>query len=406
MKRLEAEMLISKKLENRNLYFQDAFNKRYKVTNYDEFINLIMQGLEIYKNDIPEYEKMLMVYLDKMNVIVEKIMEFQTDDLRQIENSVDNLMSTSFPQTSMLNCILPGSFTVSLESNETAIKQIYAELGYESLRDYIELIKSPSRLNSYLGDSSKQLIAMHYIFYKTGHHSNARIKRNNTQKTLIQETVNHINSVVSTVAEKKEDYVTFVDEQKQEISSWFNASNEEFKKMMEDGKNQIVQLEETYEEKLKVEKPADFMKKQSLNYAFAAVAWSVCVIVLSVIVVLLLNFILSPSLSIGVNTVTINLFSEVRPIYSGVIVTLIISIIVYLIRVFIKLVISSKHLSDEYSQKYALTYFYLALIKDGKINDETKNAVLITLFNKADTGLIKNDSVSDLVNILSLYNNK
>ena len=57
--------------------------------------------------------------------------------------------------------------------------------------------------------------------------------------------------------------------------------------------------------------------------------------------------------------------------------------------------ISSKHLSEEYKQKYILTYFYLSLISEGKIDDSLSNAILSRLFTKADTGLIKNDASVD-----------
>ena len=59
--------------------------------------------------------------------------------------------------------------------------------------------------------------------------------------------------------------------------------------------------------------------------------------------------------------------------------------------------ISSKHLMEEYKQKYSLTYFYLSLVNNGSIKDEkSQNIILTSLFTKADTGLIKNDNSNEL----------
>ena len=59
--------------------------------------------------------------------------------------------------------------------------------------------------------------------------------------------------------------------------------------------------------------------------------------------------------------------------------------------------ISSKHLMEEYKQKYSLTYFYLSLVNNGNIEDEkSRNIILTSLFTKADTGLLKNDNSNDL----------
>ena len=65
--------------------------------------------------------------------------------------------------------------------------------------------------------------------------------------------------------------------------------------------------------------------------------------------------------------------------------------------------VSSKHLSEEYYQKYSLTYFYLSLLFDGKLDQKQADVILATLFSKADTGLLKNDTSSDTELITKLF---
>lgn len=69
----------------------------------------------------------------------------------------------------------------------------------------------------------------------------------------------------------------------------------------------------------------------------------------------------------------------------------IVSLLVYILRVFIKVANSNNHLSLEYAQKAALTDFYLSLLQyeSETINENDKTLIYSTLFSKVDTGLIK-----------------
>ena len=91
------------------------------------------------------------------------------------------------------------------------------------------------------------------------------------------------------------------------------------------------------------------------------------------------------------------------PIYSSVIIFSMIALIIYVLKLFIKMAVSSKHLSEEYYQKYSLTYFYLSLLNEGKLEQQHADIILATLFTKADTGLIKNDNSSDTEYITKLF---
>ncbi len=74
------------------------------------------------------------------------------------------------------------------------------------------------------------------------------------------------------------------------------------------------------------------------------------------------------------------------------ILALLVSIGVYLIRLFVKLALSAYHLSRDAKERYQLTYVYLSLINEGKISEKDRTIVLQSLFSRADTGLLKGDS--------------
>ena len=79
-----------------------------------------------------------------------------------------------------------------------------------------------------------------------------------------------------------------------------------------------------------------------------------------------------------------------------------ISFLIYIIRIIIKIIISSQHMLMEYEQKAALTRFYQALIQDGKeVDKEEKLIIFNALFRKTDTGLIKSGNSNDIDLLLS-----
>ena len=104
------------------------------------------------------------------------------------------------------------------------------------------------------------------------------------------------------------------------------------------------------------------MLEKSNEYKKKTIHWAIAIVTVSSILLVLLGFILSPKIEFGKKVITVNLFSTEMPVYSSIIILSMICLIIYVIRIFIKIMMSSKHLSEEYRQKYVLTYFYLSLV--------------------------------------------
>ena len=89
-------------------------------------------------------------------------------------------------------------------------------------------------------------------------------------------------------------------------------------------------------------------------------------------------------------------------ISTSFILVAVISFLLYIIRVLIKLILSSNHLAVEYQQKAALTRFYQALKKSGVEIDKDERLIIISsLFGRIDSGLVKADSSSDIEGVLA-----
>jgi len=82
-----------------------------------------------------------------------------------------------------------------------------------------------------------------------------------------------------------------------------------------------------------------------------------------------------------------------KPFYLlGFILTVITSVLVYLVRYFIKMAMSSFHLSRDARERENLSHFYLALIENGAVTEKERAIILNSLFSRSDSGLLKGDS--------------
>lgn len=408
IKKIEITKIIDKKMSSYPIRYTDLMNKTYSINSYEKYIQEFSLIKSSFKETIKEFFDIAENQINKMESLINTCDRNDIETAKQyIDNNFDNKLGISTYNRDISLKIL---FLQSLR-NENAysintIKQIYEELGYDNLLMYIELLKNPGLLNSYFSDSVKQNVAMHYILFKTNHHSLSRFKRNNTPSNLYNTMENNINESINEIINSKDDYINFMNEEKdnyiafkneekEKFDNWFIQSDEEYKDFMSNSKKKLSNLEKTYSEKLKVEEPSKFMLEKSNEYKKKAIHWAIAIVVVSVILLVLLGFILSPKIEFGKKIITVNLFSTEMPVYSSIIILSMICLIIYIIRLFVKIMMSSKHLSEEYRQKYVLTYFYLSLVNSGNIDEKLGNIILSLLFTKADTGLIKSDSSND-----------
>jgi hypothetical protein len=65
---------------------------------------------------------------------------------------------------------------------------------------------------------------------------------------------------------------------------------------------------------------------------------------------------------------------------------------VFAIRAVNKVMFSSFHLARDCEERYTLTYFYLSLLKDSKVDEKDRQLIMQSLFSRAETGLLREDS--------------
>ncbi len=235
------------------------------------------------------------------------------------------------------------------------------------------------------------------ILSKRNYSANKKIEElNHRVEELLTQNESQLNESLTKSKTDYQDYINKIDDFKSKkeklFDDWYKIATNDFNVFDESAKSKISHLEDVYFKKLQLSKPAKYWERKSTKYYSDAnksktiLLWMIGV---SSIFLALILFI-SPK------WIFETIFSENKSAiirWSLVFVTLI-SLIAFGIRAITKVMFSSFHLARDAEERHTLTFFYLSLLqeKDSKINDEDRKLILQSLFSRAETGLLKDDS--------------
>ena len=196
-------------------------------------------------------------------------------------------------------------------------------------------------------------------------------------------------SRMATVVQQTNDHFAKIETQK---NDFFETAN-----------NALGSLENLYGEKLKLSEPAEYWEKIDKEYNAKGTRWLIASAILSVIIIAgLITFL------VFVPTIFSEDYHWFDNLKNSAIVTVIASIAIYMLRLTVKMAMSSFHLARDAKERNNLSYFYLALIEKDAVSDKERALVLNSLFSRSDTGLLKGESspsmpsnIADLVDVLS-----
>lgn len=213
-------------------------------------------------------------------------------------------------------------------------------------------------------------------------------------KEVLADYTDNIKEAADNFSKLNNEYTVAFYEQERRIEEINGKSNsaiqnleEESQKFLADKSRRFTELEKLYSEKLKLEKPAEYWKKMSDTYSKQGKNWlilSVSVAV-AIIAMLICVIVFAPEV-FGKDT---HLYDIIK---NSAIITVIAGVAVYLLRTFIKMALSSVHLSRDAKEREQLSYFYLALIANGAVSEKEQALIINSLFSRSDTGLLKGDS--------------
>lgn len=153
-----------------------------------------------------------------------------------------------------------------------------------------------------------------------------------------------------------------------------------------DRKAKIQELENLYQEKLRLQKPAEYWNNAAKKFRLEGI---ICAVLLVIFLILgagyLSNFftdwLTGQELQVKLNTIQgIVIFGTLLAVYA------------FLIRVLSRLAFSAFHLMRDAEEREQLTYLYLSLINEKKIDETSRDIILQALFSRSETGLLTGES--------------
>lgn len=155
-----------------------------------------------------------------------------------------------------------------------------------------------------------------------------------------------------------------------------------FERQLTEWTEKVAILEKTYEEKLKLKKPAEYWAKSARRYGIQGGLWTLAIVAL--VVVAAINFqeifvtwLQGRETPVQLNTIQgVILYGSIAGVYA------------FLLRVLARLAFSSFHLMRDAEEREQLTYLYLSLTNEAEIDKESRDIVLQALFSRSETGLL------------------
>ncbi|WP_217587777.1 DUF6161 domain-containing protein [Lentibacillus saliphilus] len=174
-----------------------------------------------------------------------------------------------------------------------------------------------------------------------------------------------------------------------DLITWKEDLQNTTESFVEDKELELENLVSLYEEKLKLEGPAKYWEETKDQYKKIGKRWMITAVSISISFITFLTILL---LKLTINDTELNL-NSIKMMF---ILTVIISIGIFVINFFIRLSTSAYHLSRDAHERHQLAYVYLALLKDKSVEESDRSIVLQSLFSRADTGLLKGESSPSL----------
>jgi hypothetical protein len=173
------------------------------------------------------------------------------------------------------------------------------------------------------------------------------------------------------------------------FNEWFDNSKENFTTFDTESKGKIADLEKTYEELLRLKKPAEYWSLRAITLkaeGWKAVKWLIGLIAFACITLYTLLWLTPEGMLLSF------VKGNAQAIKWSIVYVTFISFLAFGIRALNKIAFSSFHLARDAEEREQLTYVYLSLIKDNAVDEKDKNLIMQSLFSRAETGLLKDDS--------------
>ncbi len=230
-------------------------------------------------------------------------------------------------------------------------------------------------------------------------------KLRESSKNYLNESEDHLNTYFKRTKDNYDAHLKSIDDdnssQKKAYNEWYENTQDVFNTFNTESAKKIKELESAYEEKLRLQKPADYWAKRAIELkkeGWSTLRWLVGLVLFASITLYYLLW-QTPE---GMLKAFFEGDTSTALRWSIVFVTFI-SFLFFGVRALTKVTFSTFHLARDAEERERLTYVYLAMIKDAVMDKEDRHLIMQSLFSRADTGLLKEDSSPTMPGAGSLF---
>lgn len=161
--------------------------------------------------------------------------------------------------------------------------------------------------------------------------------------------------------------------------------NKKFDEKLHTWSEAISELEKTYEEKLRLKKPAEYWEKAAKKYKKQAIVWTSLIGMLAMLGLFyfhdfFVTWLRGQETAVKLSTIQgVILFGAFAATFA------------YLMKVLSRLAFSAFHLMRDAEEREQLTYLYLSLINESELDKDARDIVLQALFSRTETGLLQQE---------------
>jgi hypothetical protein len=214
-------------------------------------------------------------------------------------------------------------------------------------------------------------------------------KIKNDLRSQLSESETQLTEPLTNANQDYNKYVALIDKFKSDketlFDEWYEGTDEE-----KGVKDKISELKNTYEELLRLKEPADYWDKRAKKLSTQGwISFAALILFIGIVIWSLGELLWKTPEQIYTSFFDEDKSAAIR--WSIIYVTFI-SFMAFCIKAITKVMFSSFHLARDSEERNTLTYFYLSLLNDSNIEKEDRQLIMQSLFSRADTGLLKDDS--------------
>ena len=391
-----------------NLQLVDITGKSFPISSLKELESLLESEIQHWKKVKEEFSQGEMhpciSFVSTMEQALKQIQSWSDYNHDQIKNQIEGMRRNSFSNYRS-SWVWSGHPFVSkfVESHRiNGVGSATAFLDFVAKQSLTNVNHYPSFLGAMAGyefmNQDSEILSR-----RKGEEESIdrlRLRLEEVTNTAITQTEKFTDSIDDWDKKRRMSWSDFVKKTEQSNLEENKARTEKFDIYMDECGTGISTLESTYQELLRLQKPAQYWNAASRKYGIQGMWW--CIILVLVVLIGIVYFgdffsiwLSGQQMEVQLNTVQgVILFGTFVAVYA------------FLLRTLSRLAFSSFHLMRDAEEREQLTYLYLALVNDKKIDDDSREIVLQALFSRTETGLLVSESGPTMPGIGDLMRNR